>query len=126
MLFDFVATDSEGGSPVSVTVADLSGDLADARPATAAELTAEIDRTPMEGGAGGLFRVADTDRTILMIWGSARCDSFAVLTVAPAVTSLTIAPGRPADCEVPWSTYRGVMLTFDRPVDIAGINFLFP
>jgi hypothetical protein len=120
-VFSFVAQDDRGRWPVAVAVVDLSGDLTQARAATAAELREEIERRPMEGAAGGLSAFDASDRVVLLIWGGAGCDRSTAIRVSSDGSSLTVVPDRDPGCEGPL-TYRGAVLTLDRPVDVGSIR----
>lgn len=122
VVFSFVAVDDRGAWPVPVSVGDLSGGLANARAATAAELAAEIARRPMEGAAGGLSPFEGSNRDALLIWAGFGCDPFVTITLSGDGSVLTVEPRLDPGCEGPWPAYRGVILTFDAPVDVAAIT----
>jgi len=121
-VFSFVAPDDRGAWPVPVSVGDFSGGLANARAATAAELAAEIARRPMEGAAGGLMLFEGSDRDALAIWAGYGCDRLVTITLSGDGSALTIEPRLDAGCEGPWPIYRGTILTFDAPIDLAAIT----
>jgi hypothetical protein len=120
--FNFVAADDRGGWPVPVSVGGFSGGLANARAATAAELAAEIARRPMEGAAGGLTLFEGSDRDVLAIWAGSGCDQLVTITRSGDGSVLAIEPRLDAGCGGPWPVYRGAILTFEGPVDVAAIT----
>jgi len=120
-VFSVVARDDRGDWPVPVSVEVVSGRLANARAATVAELAAEIARRPMEGAAGGLTLFEGSDRDALAIWGGYGCDRLVTITLSGDGSVLTIEPRVDAGCAGPW-IYRGVILTFEAPVDVAAIS----
>lgn len=121
-VFSFVGANDRGGWPVPVSVGDFSGGLTNARAATAAELAAEIARRPMEGAAGGLSPFEASDRDALLIWAGGGCDDAVTVTLSGDGSVLTIEPRVDAGCSGPWPVYRGVVLTFEAPYDVAAIT----
>ena len=119
-----VATVDRGAFPVAGPVSDARGTLSDARPATAAELTSQIDRQPMEGSAGGVFPVPGVDRTALVVWGGSGCDRLATISLSADGSVLTLEADRPPrpTCDAPAPIYRGVYLTFVDVIDPGSID----
>lgn len=122
VVFSVVAADDRGAWPVPVSVGDVSRGLAKVRAATAAELGAEIARRPMEGSAGGLMAFEGSDRDALLIWAGFGCDRTVTITLSGDGSVLTIEPRLDPGCGGPWPIYRGVILTFDAPVDVGAIT----
>lgn len=115
-----INAEAEAGDAVPIAVVDLSGELADARAASLAEVKRSgVTFAPRER----LLSSNLGDREVLILWRGSPCDIGATMAIGPDVASIRLEPEPRPGCDA-INAIRGVVLAFDRPVLAEAITLL--